>query len=372
MIELADIFRQHGDAYLEQYADKMLPSHKKAMQDIQNCRTPVLGGEIWHCDSCDQDVYSYHSCGNRHCPKCESDRADKWRNKQMLKMLPVTYFLVTFTLPHTLNPFARSNQKLFYNLLFKSSAEALITLAKDPKFAGGTIGMIGVLHTWDRSMGYHLHIHYLVPGIGIDKKNRIWNKTSPKFLVYVHTLKKIYRAKFRDELKKSAPIIFKQIPKVTWKKNWSVNCQPVGDGQTALKYLTAYIYRVAISNKRIISIDNGKVTFRYKPNDKPWQTMTIDALKFISRFLLHVLPRGFQKVRYFGFLHPSQKELFQALQIHLMLKQTNVSVTNFEKNKELKPETEPAIITTRCCPHCGEPLRYIGILYRNQLIREPP
>jgi len=275
-------------------------------------------------------------------------------------------------MPHTLNPFARSNQKLFYNLIFKSSAAALITLAKDSKFVGGTIGMIGVLHTWDRSMGYHLHIHFLAPGVGIDKKSGNWYKSNPKFLVPVHALKKIYRAKFRDELKKSAPKVFKQIPTVTWKKNWGVNCKPVGDGQTALKYLTPYIYRVAISNKRIISMDNGKVTFYYKPNNKPWQTMTIDALKFISRFLQHVLPHGFQKVRYFGFLHPSQKALFQSLQIHLLLKQTDVSVTNFEKNKETEPTAELIIIPTRCCPRCGEPLKYIGKLCRNQIIREPP
>jgi hypothetical protein len=166
MLELADIFREYGDAYRQQYGDRMLPSHTQALWDIEHCRTELMGGDLYACPHCQLYHYSYHSCGNRHCPKCEADRADTWRDKQLAKLLPVPYFLVTFTLPHDLNSIARSHQKRIYSLLFTTSAEALKTLARNPKYVGGQIGLVGVLHTWDRSLGYHVHVHYLVPAGG--------------------------------------------------------------------------------------------------------------------------------------------------------------------------------------------------------------
>ena len=159
MLELADIFREYGPTYRAKYGDKMLPSHTQVMWDIEHCRTSAMSGDLWYCEECDLYHYSYHSCGNRHCPKCEADRADVWRDKQLEKLLPVPSFLVTLTLPHEFNALAHSNQKLFYSLLFKTSADALQTLARNPKYVGGKIAMVGVLHTWDRSMGYHLHVH---------------------------------------------------------------------------------------------------------------------------------------------------------------------------------------------------------------------
>lgn len=367
MLELADIFREYGPAYRAKYGDRMLPSHIKAMQDIEGCRTQVMGGHVYYCDACEEMVYAYHSCGNRHCPKCGSDRADDWRDKQMQKLLPVNYFLVTCTLPHTLHQIAHANQKLIYRLLFQTSADAVQTLALNPKWLGGKIGMVGALHTWDRSMGYHLHVHYLVPAGGIDPKTGQWKPAHPKFLVPGSALRKLFRAKFRDALKAEAPELFALAPPQTWTKTWNVHCEAVGDGRTALKYLAPYIYRVALSNRRIVSMNNAKVTFSYKPRNKPWTTMTLPAMKFILRFLQHVLPKGFQKVRYFGFLHPSAKKRFNKLKKQFQENASEASsmpeAENHNKNREISVNRhtpqEPGV-----CPQCGAPLRYIGRLPR--------
>jgi hypothetical protein len=375
MLELASVFKVYGPEYLQKYGENMLPSHKKAMEDIQHCRTQIMGGHVYYCDVCEDSLYAYHSCGNRHCPKCGDDRADDWRDKHMQKLLPVNYFLVTCTLPHTLHPIARSNQKLIYRLLFQTSARALQTLARNPEWLGGQIGMVGALHTWDRSMGYHLHVHYLVPAGGIDPKTGQWKPAHPKFLVPGSALRKVFRAKFRDALKAEAPELFAQVPPQTWTKTWNVHCEAVADGRTALKYLAPYIYRVALSNRRIVSMEHGKVTFSYKPRNKSWTTMTLPAMKFIQRFLQHVLPKSFQKVRYFGFLHPSAKKRFYALKQQFM--EENVSKTIDKpalKENSTPEEREPNRHTPEepgVCPNCGGPLRYIGRIARCSAIEIP-
>jgi hypothetical protein len=375
MLELADIFRAYGPAYLEKYGERILPSHTKAVQDISSCRTEALGGEVFFCDGCKEFVYSYHSCGNRHCPKCGSDRSDDWRDRQLQKLLPVTYFLVTCTLPHSLNDIARSHQKLIYRLLFQSSADALHTLALNPKWLGGQIGMVGALHTWDRSMGYHLHVHYLVPAGGIDPKTGQWKPAHPKFLVPGSALRKVFRAKFRDALKAEDPKLFAQAPPETWTKTWNVNCEAVGDGKTTLKYLAPYIYRVALSNKRLVSMEAGNVTFSYKPRKKPWTTMTLPVMSFMQRFLQHVLPKGFQKIRYWGFLHPSAKKRFNAIKDQL---EQNAPETKDKPEPQKDTEQEHKENNTHTpeqpgrCPQCGGPLRYLGRLARYRTNELPP
>lgn len=293
----------------------------------------------------------------------------------MQKSLPVNYFMVTCTLPHSLNQIARSNQKLIYRLLFQSSADALQTLALNPKWLGGEIGMIGALHTWDRSMGYHLHLHYLVPAGGIDPKTGAWKSAHPKFLVPGSALSTVFRAKFRDALKAEAPQLFAQVPPETWTTTWNVHCEPVGDGRTALEYLAPYIYRVALSNKRIVSIGQDKVTFSYKPRKKPWTTMTIPAMSFMQRFLQHVLPKGFQKVRYFGFLHPSAKKRFNAIKEQLQKNAPEPTSDKHESEQDTQShQTDPNRHTPEkpgVCPNCGGPLRYIGKLARRSA-NQPP
>ena len=374
MLELADIFREYGPAYLETYGARMPPSHAKALQDIVFCRTEALGGEVFYCDHCAEFVYSYHSCGNRHCPKCGQDRADRWRDRQLQKLLPVPYFLVTCTLPHDLNPIARSNQTLISRLLFQSSAEALQTLARNPKWLGGHIGMVGALHTWDRSMGYHLHVHYLVPAGGLDPETGEWVASHPTFLVPGSALRTVFRAKFRDALKAADPELFAQVPPSTWTRKWVVHCKAVGDGSSALKYLTPYIYRVALSNRRLVSMQDGKVTFSYKPHNAPWQTMTLPALDCISRFLQHVLPKGFQKVRYFGFLHPSAKARFTALKQRL--DDTVLDPRHWPVSQDLAESNEcghnrHTPDKPGDCPHCGGALRYVGRVLRVRIARLP-
>jgi predicted RNA-binding Zn-ribbon protein involved in translation (DUF1610 family) len=375
MLELADIFREYGPVYRAKYGERMLPSHKKALEDIVCCRTNALGGQVYYCDACDDRVYSYHSCGNRHCPKCGDDRADNWRDKQLQKLLPVTYFLVTCTLPHTLNPIAHANQKLIYRLLFQTSADALQTLALNPEWLGGQIGMVGALHTWDRSMDYHLHVHYVVPAGGIDPNTGEWKEAHPKFLLPGSALSDVFRATFRDALTAEAPELFASAPPQTWQKTWVVHFKPVGDGRKALKYLTPYIYRVALSNRRLVSMQDGEVTFSYKPRNKPWTTMTLPALRFMQRFLQHVLPKGFQKVRYFGFLHPSAKKRFNALKDQLQEKLSEpVDKPAEQESAQQQQETAPNRHTPNApgvCPHCGNPLRYIGRLPRWPAIEIP-
>ena len=373
MLELADIFKTYGDAYRTRYGDRMLPSHQKTMADIAHCRTAALGGEVYYCQACDESLYSYHSCTNRHCPKGESDRADRWRDRQLDHLLPVPSFLVTCTLPHTLNPLARSHQKLIYDLLFHTSADALQTLARNPQGLGGTIGLVGVLHTWDRSMGYHLHVHDLVPAGGVDPTTGAWKPSHPKFLVPGSALRTVFRAKFRDALQHAAPALFAQVPPDTWTKAWVVHCQAVGDGRPALKSLAPYISRVALSNRRLVRLQDGTVTFRYTPRKQPWKTMTLDALAFIHRFLQHVLPKGFQNVRAVGFLHPSARKTFTALQAHLeatAATEAAATVTAATPATDTPSPLRHAPDAPGVCPHCGSPLRYVGRLPRPS--RGPP
>src|SRR6266699_978883 len=202
MLEVADIFRLHGPDYRAQFGNRMLPSHRCAMQDIEQCRTASLGGQLYYCPQCDQQRYSYHSCKNRHCPKCQNEQANDWLQEQRDLLLPVSHFLVTFTLPTELRALARRNQKTIYNLLFRASAAALLQLAQDPRFVGARLGMVGVLHTWTRQLLYHPHVHYIVTGGGLSAQGR-WRSSRNDFLVPVKALSPIFRAKFRDQLKKT-------------------------------------------------------------------------------------------------------------------------------------------------------------------------
>jgi hypothetical protein len=301
MVEMAEIFHHHGPAYRNKFGDKMLPSHRQAMRAIERCRTPDLGGHVYHCPACDETQYQYHSCRNRHCPKCQNGKAQQWLEKQQDLLLSAPYFLLTFTLPSELRSLARSHQQLVYDLLFRTSAAAVQHLAQDPRFVGGQTGMVGVLHTWGRNLSYHPHVHYLIPAGGVAADGKTWLPANKSFLFPVKALSRIFRAKFRDALRQTP--YHTDVPATVYKQEWVVHSQPVGNGLTALKYLAPYIFRVAISNNRILKLTHGKVTFRYRTSDTgKLKTCTLAAEEFIRRFLQHVLPRGFVKVRYYGFL----------------------------------------------------------------------
>jgi hypothetical protein len=351
MLEVADIFRLHGPQYRAQFGARMLPSHLRAMQDIETCRTAIRGGQLYYCAHCDQQRYSYHSCKNRHCPKCQNEQANQWLQAQQSLLLPVPHFLVTFTLPEELRALARSNQKTIYNLLFRASAQALLQLAQDPRFVGACLGMVGVLHTWTRQLLFHPHVHYIVTGGGWSADDH-WRASRSHFLVPVKALSVIFRAKFRDQLKKTA--LFAPLEARLWRKDWVVHSEPVGSGQQAFKYLAPYIFRVAISNNRLRKLHDGQVTFAYKESaTDQLKPCTITAQEFIRRFLQHVLPPRFIKVRYYGLLSPTQRPLLQKA------RQLLAATASKLKRAVLKPIQPRPLLS---CPLCRGPLTLLGPL----------
>jgi len=344
--ELADVFRLHGPAYLDKYHKKLLPSHRRVMWDVRNCRTEALDGHVYRCPQCHQDRYVYHSCKNRHCPKCQNDQADLWLARQQRLLLPVTYFMATFTLPAELQSLVRSHQKDCYNLLFRASSASLQKLAQDPRHIGGKLGMLGVLQTWTRDLRYHPHIHYLIPGGGLAPDGKTWLAAKNDYLMPEKPLAKIFRAKFRDGLKKLG--LYSQVPSQPWRKDWVVDIEPVGNGQAALKYLTPYIFRVAISNKNVLHVTDRDVTFRYKDGkSKALRTTTLPAEEFMHRFLQHVLPKGFQKVRTFGLYHPKQRPKLQLVKEQLQPK--DCDVTTEEGAQQSPVKAQPVRIICPCC-----------------------
>lgn len=354
MLEVADIFRRHGPAYRAQFGNRMLPSHHRAMQDIETCRTEILGGQLYFCHQCQEQRYSYHSCKNRHCPKCQNEQANEWLKQQKDLLLPTHHFLVTFTLPAELRLLARSHQKTIYNLLFRASAAALQQLAQDPRFVGARLGLVGVLHTWTRQLLYHPHVHYIVTGGGLTDDGQ-WRSSRQDFLVPVKALSPIFRAKFRDALKQTE--LFAQVPAQVWQKNWVVHSEAVGSGQQAFQYLAPYIFRVAISNNRLRHLHDGQVTFSYKESatDQP-RRCTVTAQEFIRRFLQHVLPPRFIKVRYYGLLSPAHRQLL--LQARHLL-----SASSKLKTQNVKTSDAPAQLS---CPLCGGPLTLLAPIARGR------
>ena len=352
MIEIADIFRKHGSSYLNQYSLTMLPSHRKTFEDILKCRTPIMGGKVYFCPDCKKYEYSYHSCGNRNCPKCQNDKANLWLEKNNNLLLPVNHFMVTFTLQAELRTLARNNQKLFYNLLFKSSSKTMKKLSSDPKYIGGKLGMIGILHTWSRTLVYHPHVHYIVTGGGFSEKKEKWNNSKNNFLLPVKALSLIFKAKFRDALRRENPTLFYSIPTNIWNKAWVVNSIPVGRGEKALKYLAQYVFRIAISNSRIISLKNGVVTFKYKESKtNQLRIMNLKADEFIRRFLQHVLPYGFVKVRYYGLFASANRALLskvkEILRCDAVIPKKKPKLNRIFKCPQCKKEMTVAIVIPR-------------------------
>lgn len=317
MATMADILKMYGSAYTAAFGLRMLPGHRKTIADIIECRTRAKGGRVFKCFKDEKYEFKYHSCMNRHCLQCQNDQATKWLKKERKRLLGVPYFLVTFTLPQELRSFARCNQKLFYKLLFSESWGCLKKLAANPKWLGGKIGALGILHTWTKAMSYHPHVHYLIPA-GCIAGNDFWMPSPQKFFLPVHALSRVFRAMMRDTLRQTAPEIFSQIPAKTWRKGWVVHSMVAGNGHAVLKYFAPYVFRVAISNKRILSVADGQVVLRYKNSATGrWASMTVSVFEFIRRFLQHVLPKGFKKVRHFGFLSPRNKALLALLQYKL-------------------------------------------------------
>jgi len=313
---IQDIFTTHGPAYLEQFGDRMPEVHRKAMEAIISCRTPLRGFTVYQCQKCGKTHTIHRGCGNRHCPTCQSSKALAWTDAQLENLLPAYYFMITFTVPEQMRAFMRSHLRQTYNALFAASSQAIKVLAPDEKFIGGDIpGFFGVLHTWGRQMQYHPHIHYIAPGGAFNSQDGRWHGARPDFYLPNKALSKIFRAKFRDAMQAAG--LLHQIDPMIWESGQNVNIQAVGGGDNTVRYLSHYVFKVAISDYRIDAFEDGMVTFRYrKSGSNRDRRINVSASEFIRRYLQHVLPTGFIKIRYYGFMNANSSvtsDLIRAL-----------------------------------------------------------
>jgi hypothetical protein len=342
------LFQTHSPAYLECFGKTMPSNHRKVIRAICNCGTGAFGRHAFSCSECGEAHYADSSCGNRFCPTCQAGKSDEWLNKQLTKVLPVNYFMITFTVPEQLRRLIRSNQKICYTALFKAASGAIKKLAKDPKYVGCDIaGFTGILHTWTRQLEYHPHVHFIVPGGGLSKDGSEWKPSGASFFVHARPLSKIFRNKFIDELKKAGL----SVPDCVWKPDWVVDARHVGNGRRALKYLAQYVFRVAIAPSRILNISNTHVSFEYKDSDtKIWKKMSLEIFEFMRRYLQHVLPHGFTKVRHYGFLAPNCRVGLPRIR--------ELICTLYEILVELLPEKKPPHRKPWNCKTCGGLIRW--------------
>jgi len=313
--EVADVFRLHGEAYRRTHP--MPPLHRQVMSAIERCRTAALGGHVERCDDCGFERIAYNSCRNRHCPKCQTMAKARWLEARNAELLPVHYFHVVFTLPHELNPLALANKQRIYGLLFRAAAETLKDFGRDPKHLGGTMGFTAILHTWDQQLRSHVHLHCVVPGGALSADRTRWNSTRDDFLFPVTALSQVFRGKFIDGLKKgvaqgevACPGGLRPLLPKLYAHNWVLYCKrPFAGPKKVLDYLGRYTHRVAISNHRIVDVDESRVTFRYRDrtHGNVSKLATVSPDDFIRRFMLHVLPKGFKRIRHYGFLASSAK-----------------------------------------------------------------
>jgi hypothetical protein len=367
MPEVADVFWRYGGEYLEWFGQDLLPSHRRAMNDIMNCRTEALGGHLLQCDHCGQEHYTYHSCRNRSCPKCHHQDTEAWLAERRQELLPVPYFHVVFTLPQELRQLVRQNQKDLYDILIRAAAQSLITLAADPHDVGGLIGVLCVLHTWTRALAYHPHVHCLVPAGGVSADHQQWRPARQTYLVPVRALSKMLRGRFYALVHQERPDL--NLPESVWTTDWVVYCKPTVQGtEKVLDYLGRYVHRIALTNSRILSIDDGQVYFRYADSrTHRWKTLALPAQEFIRRFLQHVLPRGFHKVRYDGLWSPTHRSLLHRLQLCLAGHEPPAPLASPDQARQPPTCEYSPPQAGQHCRHCGQGLLVvIRLLPRHQ------
>ena len=366
-IELADIFRLHGNQYRAKYRPS--PQQRKVMNLIKVCRTAVLGGHMQQCDHCGYERPAYNSCRNRHCPKCQSSAKQKWLNARSAELLPCGYFHLVFTLPHVINPLILVNKALLLGALFVLVNDVLQQFAKDPQWRlNGDLGVLAVLHTWSQTLMDHFHLHCLVPAGALDPDKECWNAARAKFLFKSKSMAKAFKHRYIEKLRElydagklkfpgksaqwSSPEAFGKLVADLKKKEWIVYAKrPFAGPQQVLDYLGRYTHRVAISNHRIESLEQGRVTFTYRDrsDDNQEKRMTLDAVEFIRRFLLHVLPDGFVKIRYFGFMaHRNRKQSIALIRL-LIGSDAKVEI---RKESVAEMMLRVAGIDITCCPMC--------------------
>ncbi len=362
-LEVADIIRQHGKDFIESNRSRLTWQQLKVLRAIEHCRTAALGGHLDRCSRCGHRAISYNSCRNRHCPKCLTNARDRWLADRQKELLNVGYFHVVFTLPHELSWLALHNQKVVYRLLFQASAETLLEIAADPKHLGAQIGFLSVLHTWGQTLQHHPHVHCVIPAGGLSPDGKQWiHPRYNAFFLPVKVLSRVFRGKFVAGLKRAfrkggllfpgslkaleGEKTFAAFLRKLFRQDWVVYAKPpFGGPEHVLHYLARYTHRVAISNHRLIQLTDGQVTFRWKDyaHGSKKRKMTITAHEFLRRFLLHVLPKGFVRIRFFGFLANRRRrtQLAQCQQLLAALPE---------------PRSRPAPvqpIATWLCPLCG-------------------
>jgi hypothetical protein len=362
-VELADVVRRFGREYQSQDGHLVLPSHKRALADIAACCTKELGGRLYQCDDCAEPFWVFYCCRNRACPKCHGKQTEQWLAKRQAELLPCDYYHAIATVPSELRGVFKRHQKLMYGLLMRVSAEAVQELCAVKRHLGALPGILSVLHTWNGGLLFHCHVHMLITGGGVSSDGQHWQPARGKFLVPVKVLSRKIAAKFRDALRKEQPELFGTIPAAVWRREWVSFCKHYGRGNDAvLNYLSRYVFRTAISNARILGMDDTHVTFRWKDRDNDtWRIERIPGVEFLRRFLQHVLPRGFHKVRYYGLWHHSKRNLASRAWLLLILQnstETSVPMTIADLLDGLAEDENPkepndAEPTTACCPRCG-------------------
>jgi hypothetical protein len=358
MSSVADCLRQHGEAFFQQYSDKISLQQRKVLSAITRCRTGELGSVIFACDGCGRQHWVGRSCGNRHCPSCQHEKTQKWLQKQTDRLLPVQHCLVTFTVPDELRSLLRACPQEGYDAIFAAGSATIQKLLADPKWLGSpNVGFFGVLHTWGRDpMIYHPHVHFVVPCGGVSDDGKQWIATPSTFLFPEAVASPIYRQKFREILR--AADLEKHVDPTVWRKWWEVNVKPVSDGRAVLKYLAPYVFRVAISDNRILECTDKTVTYKYTPSGtKTPKTRTVDGWKFVRGFLQHALPKSFLKVRYYGWMASNSRTTRDRVRwlVWLFLGWT------YWLGSGVAPQPDRYVSKHPPCEHCGGMLHLIAI-----------
>jgi Putative transposase/Transposase zinc-binding domain len=377
------LLRQLAPEYLERFGSAMPGRQRQVLRKILACRTPALGGQLFQCPSCPGFDYRYHSCNDRHCPQCGQTDADDWLTRQRARLLlPTPYFLLTFTVPEELRLFIRSHLKIALDLLFATSAQALQDLAGNPRRLGAQLGMLGVLHTWSRTLIFHPHIHYLIPGGGLSPDGRRWIPARHRFLLHHEALGDRFRTVFKARLFNDHPEWFAQVPAKVWKRHWNVGAQAAGSGENALRYLARYVFKTATANRKMPVQPDGSVRWPYRESQTGRHTaISLDPLDWMSRLLQHILPRGFARVRTFGWLHPAAK--VRGNRVRALLREKPRLTAAEQQAWKLPadaPEPDPSppetpekkLCSAPVCAHCQRPMRRVGSFRGHRLLPNRP
>jgi hypothetical protein len=387
-LEVADVFRAHGPTWRQAQHGHLSLGQRKVMSAIEQCRSAALGGHVLHCPACDQSQIAYNSCRNRHCPKCQASAAHRWLEARQVDLLPVEYYHVVFTLPAPISAIAYHNKAVIYGLLFQVAAETLRTIAADPRHLGARIGLTLVLHTWGSALTHHPHVHGIVPGGGLSPDGERWIACRPGFFLPVRVLSRLFRRRFLEALAKAHAAgqlrffgdnagLVEASAFAEWlaplrQCEWVVYAKrPFAGPSAVLAYLARYTHRVAIANSRLISLDERGVTFKWKDyrakGKTKYKTMTLSADEFMRRFLLHVLPRGFHRIRHYGLIANAGRRDNLARVRELL----NVP-SDADDEKNTGDAAADPVQPTYVCPDCGAPMIIIETLVRGQHIRAPP